>query len=331
MTLPVVIIGAGPVGLAAAAHLLSRKMEPLVLEAGTKVAHNIRQWRHVGMFTPWRFCVDREAAKLLAVQGWQHPPPDDVPTGADLVADYLEPLAAALAPYVQLNARVTAVTRKYADKVRTAGREELPFVLRVAGPGGMRRIEARAVIDASGTWTSPNPAGADGLPAIGEEEISDRIATGIPDVLSTDRARYTGKIVAVVGSGHSAINALIELAALRETTPGTQILWLMRKERMETAFGGEAADALPERGALGIQARRLVENGIIEAVTPFRIAEIARDKQRLRITGDHGGEPRSFVVEHDITAEIAPGDGVRCCRVTESDATLADDECTASF
>ena len=108
---------------------------------------------------------------------------------------------------------------------------------------------------------SPNPAGADGLPAIGEEEIADRIATGIPDVLGADRARYAGKTVAVIGSGHSAINALIELGALRETAPGTQILWLMRKERIETVFGGEAADALPERGALGIQARRLVETG----------------------------------------------------------------------
>jgi flavin-dependent dehydrogenase len=70
MTLPVVIIGAGPVGLAAAAHLLSRKVAPLVLEAGPAVAYNIRQWGHVGMFTPWRYCVDREAAKLLAAQGW---------------------------------------------------------------------------------------------------------------------------------------------------------------------------------------------------------------------------------------------------------------------
>jgi hypothetical protein len=149
------------------------------------------------MFTPWRYCVDRAAAKLLAAKGWQHPPPDDVPTGAALVTRYLEPLTAALAPY---NARVTAVTRKNADKVRTAGRKDLPFVLRVAGPGDMRRMEARAVIDASGTWGSPNPAGADGLPAIGEEECAEHIASGIPEVLGADRARYAGKTVAVIGS-----------------------------------------------------------------------------------------------------------------------------------
>ena len=300
--LPVVVIGAGPVGLAAAAHLLGRNITPLVLEAGPAVGHNIRQWGHVGMFTPWRFCIDRAAAALLEANGWQPPPSDDAPTGADLVARYLEPLAAALAPYVRVNTRVTALTRKDADKVRTAGREDLPFVVRVMGPNGERRIEATAVIDASGTWGSPNPLGADGLPAIGEEQNRTHIVTGIPDVLGSDRARYAGKTVAVVGSGHSALNALIELAALRQLAPQTAILWLLRKERIETAFGGEQLDALPQRGVLGAEARRLVESRSVEAVTPFRIGEVAGAGQRLCIKGDHAGEPRSFVVDEIITA-----------------------------
>ena len=107
-----------------------------------------------------------------------------MPTGGELVTRYLEPLAAALGPYVRFNARVTAVTRQHADKVRTAGRDALPFVLRVAArDGSMRNIFARAVIDASGTWSTPNPAGADGLPAFGEVEAAERIVAGIPDLL----------------------------------------------------------------------------------------------------------------------------------------------------
>ena len=39
--LPVVVIGAGPIGLAAAAHLLDRGLEPLVLEAGPQVGTSI--------------------------------------------------------------------------------------------------------------------------------------------------------------------------------------------------------------------------------------------------------------------------------------------------
>jgi thioredoxin reductase len=299
--LPVVIIGAGPVGLAAAAQLLAREAKPLVLEAGPEVGYNIRQWGHVGMFTPWRFCVDHAAEALLAAHGWTHPPRDAVPTGADLVTQYLNPLAAALEPYIEFNACVVAVARKGSDKVRSAGRGELPFVLRVQGPRGeMRRIEARAVIDASGTWGSPNPMGADGLPAIGEENAAAHIATGIPDVLGSDRARYAGKATAVIGSGHSALNALIELSALRREIPGTEIFWLLRKERVEAAFGGETADALPERGALGSQARALVESGTVKVLTPFRVAELVRVAGKLRIEGEHAGASAAITVDEII-------------------------------
>jgi cation diffusion facilitator CzcD-associated flavoprotein CzcO len=298
--LPIAIIGGGPVGLAAASHLLARKERPLVFESGPAVACNVRQWGHVRMFTPWRYCTDRTAVDLLEQSGWKHPRAEEVPTGAQLVHDYLEPLAERLSPYIALNSRVTAVTRRNMDKMRSAGREGSPFVLWVQGADCKTRIvQAKAVIDASGTWSSPNPAGADGLPAIGETEASDRIISGIPDVLGRDRARYAGKTVAVIGSGHSALNALIELATLR----GTEILWIMRKDRVEAAFGGEGADALPERGALGTQARMLVESGAVDVVTPFLISAIDRTETgRLLVEGYHAGRSRSLVVDELIVA-----------------------------
>ena len=88
--------------------------------------------------------------------------------------------------------------------------------------GGEEQLLARAVIDASGTWRTPNPLGADGLPALGEAAAADQIFYGIPDVLGRDRARYAGKRVVVVGSGHSAFNALLELATLADQAPGTE-------------------------------------------------------------------------------------------------------------
>jgi thioredoxin reductase len=303
-SLPVAIIGAGPVGLAAATHLLARGLSPLVLEAGPESGHAIRQWGHVRMFTPWRYCVDRQAAALLGARGWIHPPEDAIPTGNELISRYLQPLAESLSPHIRFNARVTAVTRLGCDKVRTAGRDGLPFVLRVAKPNGEETvIQASAVIDASGTWSTPNPAGADGLPALGEIAATDRIATGIPDVLGSDRAHYAGRTTAVVGSGHSALNVLIDLAALREDVPGTRILWLLRKERVEAAFGGEEADALAARGALGIQGRMLVESGAVDVVAPFRIAAIARvENDGLRIEGDHAGKATSLLANRMVVA-----------------------------
>ena len=48
----VAIIGAGPVGLAAAAHILERGMKPVVLESGPESAYSVRQWQHVQLFSP---------------------------------------------------------------------------------------------------------------------------------------------------------------------------------------------------------------------------------------------------------------------------------------
>ena len=95
-SLPVVIIGAGPVGLAAAAHVVSRRLTPLVLEAGAAVGDGVRRWGHVRMFSPWKFNVDPSAAADLLTprDGWTMPAGDEYPTGHELVDAYLEPLAA---------------------------------------------------------------------------------------------------------------------------------------------------------------------------------------------------------------------------------------------
>jgi thioredoxin reductase len=301
--LPIAIIGAGPVGLAAAAHLLARGEMPLVLEAGDSVGSSVLEWAHVPMFSPWQYNVDMAAAALLTASGWQRPPDDAIPTGGELVSRYLEPLAALpdMRPHIRLGARVVAVTRKGLDKVKTTGRAERPFAVRIRMADGSREtIHAKAVIDASGTWTSPNPAGSDGLPAVGEPEASGDICYGIPDILGRHRHLYADRTVMVVGGGHSALNALIELGQLREAAPRTSVVSVMRKQSLEAAFGGEAADALPARGALGIQARQLVEAGAVRAVSPFHVSEIARrGDDRLAVKGEDGAE---LVVHRMIVA-----------------------------
>src|SRR5712671_5782701 len=187
----VAILGAGPVGLAAAAHVLERGMEPIVLEAGPQAGHAVRQWSHVRMFSPWEYNIDKAAERLLATTGWNSPAASDYPTGGELVAQYLEPLATRtlLKDKIKTSSRVTAVGRSGFDKMKNNGRAFEPFTIRYQNGKGPEQLKADAVIDATGTWFSPNPAGADGLPAIGERELQDRLFYGMPDVLGRERAR----------------------------------------------------------------------------------------------------------------------------------------------
>jgi hypothetical protein len=264
------------VGLAAAAHLVSRGEHPLILEAGPSAAASVLRFGHVRLFSPWRHNVDTVAGAMLEASGWSRPLGDEHPTGRELVERYLAPLAAlpAIQPHIRLGTRVLGVSRLGLDRTKTHARELSPFVLRVLANGVEEDLLARAVIDASGTCESPNPVGASGIPALGEGATRDRIFYGIPDVLGRDRARYAGRRVLVVGSGHSAFGTLLELATLQREAPGTEIAWVLRRPSLDAVFGGGEADELAERGRLGSRMRDLVARGTLRVYTGFGITRI---------------------------------------------------------
>ncbi len=303
--LPVAVIGAGPVGLAAAAHLVARGLTPLVLEAGAGVGASLRQWGHVRVFSPWQYNIDPVAGELLAEAGWDAPEPTDLPTGDEMVSRYLEPLAAlpAIASQLQLHARVTGITRAGIDKMTDRGRADAPFELRwVDAEGNERATLARAVIDASGTWGQPNPMGVDGLPVIGERTLADRIAYGIPDVLGGAREHYAGKTTLVVGSGHSAINAALALLELQQEAPETRVLWALRRNRIERLLGGGLNDQLPERGALGLAARQAIDSGRLQILAPFAARRLSADGDGIAIEASLGGATINLAADRIVVA-----------------------------
>lgn len=274
--LAVAIIGGGPVGLAAAAHLSERNIPFLLFEAGSEVGASISEWAHVQFFSPWRYSIDPAAERLLLASGWNPPDPSIHPTGGEIVAGYLQPLAnlPAIRAGIRLQHRVVGVGRLGVDKLQNSDRDERPFVVTVDGPNGRTRHFARAVIDATGTWQVPNPLGADGFAALGEEQLQNRIYYGIPDVLGAVRDRYANRRVAVVGSGHSAQNAVRDLSMLKVSEPATTVTWVLRRPAPGQMFGGGSADQLPERGKLGSDSRLLVDSGHVELVTGFRMDAI---------------------------------------------------------
>ncbi len=303
--LPVAIIGAGPVGLAAAAHALEEGLKPVIFESGSGVGDNISSWGHIRLFSPWRYNIDKSAERLLVKSGWQTPDLDSLPTGHEIVEQYLKPLSQLpeMNAHLNLGAEVLSVTRKGRDKVISEGRDERPFVLRVRfADDRFADIEASAVIDASGTWKNPNPLGAGGVPAIGELENKERIVYGIPDILGQDRIKYIGKRTLVVGAGHSAANALLDLAALAEQEKNTEIIWAIRGSNLSRVFGGGENDQLPARGELGDRLKALTECGTLKLYTNFSIAKFQADENgSLEIIGlGSGGQQTITGVEQVI-------------------------------
>jgi len=288
--LPVAVLGAGPVGLAATAHLVMRGFTPLILECAPQVAGNLESYRHVRLFSPWRYNVDKAARQLLMEAGWEAPEPDALPSAGELIDNYLLPLAGlpAIGAGLRLSHRVVAITRAGFDKVKTRGRDGASFVIRSATPEGEREYLASAVIDATGTWSQPNPLGANGLPAQGEAALRERIAYGMPDILGSQRQRYAGRRVLVVGAGHSAAGSLLALASLAEQAPGTQLVWAIRGQESTRLFGGGEADGLAARGLLGMRLKALKQSGRLELHEQFRIASLAASDMGITLHGDGG-------------------------------------------
>ncbi|MET8654902.1 NAD(P)-binding domain-containing protein [Nocardia aurea] len=289
--LPVVVVGAGPIGLAAAAQLRARDLPVLVFERGDTAGAAVSQWNHVRVFSRWGELVDPAARRLLDTTGWSAPNVNAYPTGQDWARDYLIPLADALGDTVHLNTEVVGVARRGRDRVVDAGRDTEPLSVHIRRADGTEdRVLARAVIDASGTWTTPNPLGGEGLPALGEAAATGVIDYRVPDLDDEQvRARYAGRHIVIAGSGHSALTAIIALAGLAEKEPGTLISWVLRRGDTANTFGGGDSDQLPARGALGQRAKAAVEAGHLRVVTGFRTAAIEPDASgRHTLISDNG-------------------------------------------
>lgn len=302
--LPIAVVGAGPVGLAAAARLVERGLRPVVFEQGARVGAALLEWGHVRVFSPWDYNVDEAARALLADEGVAAPAGGYLPTGQEIVNQYLEPLSKvpSIAAGLRLGAEVTGITRLGHDLMSNDGRADAPFVIRYRDRAGEHRLVARAVIDASGTWRKPNPMGVDGLPVPGEAEASDRIAYGIPDVAGAKREFYAGKRVLVVGSGHSAINIALALLELQAEAPRTEVLWALRRNRIEKLLGGGLNDQLPERGALGLAAKEAIDAGRLRMLAPFAAERVVESGGRLLVTATLGNVSVKEEVDRIVVA-----------------------------
>ncbi|WP_410503185.1 NAD(P)-binding domain-containing protein [Exiguobacterium acetylicum] len=327
LTYPVVIIGAGPIGLAAAAQLVVEGQSFLLFEKGPSIAHHVKQWEHVRMFSTWQYNISDAARHLLEMTDWIAPANDAVPTGTELIKQYLAPLAALpeIAPSLHFQHEILSISRAGLDKMTNASREVTPFELVIETLNGRKHILARAVIDASGVLGRPNPAVSSGHRVEIEQTLPIRYS--IVNA-KRDTVVFANQSVAVIGSGHSALNSLLELVSIKAQHPETEIHWILRKSDPVQAYGGEDKDALEGRGVLGSRIRQLVEREQINLHTGFKTQSIESEGTSFTITSQDGrslfsidhlivnaGSRPDFSFLGEVRLDIDP--------VTESNRTLA--------
>lgn len=332
----VVVVGAGPVGIAAALGAEARGHEVTLLEAAPVVGASLRRWGATRFFTPLRMNLPEALlARLPSLVRGDPPSPEALLTGPEMAERVLAPLAATLGARLRLGQRVVAVGRARLERDELAGhplRAERPFRLLVeSGVGQDSRSEARGlggaapaveesvleadvVLDATGTHGRPSALGAGGLPCPGERELGARVMRHL-GTLAENTVRLAGRRVLLVGNGHSAAHAAATLDAIAREAPGTQITWVVKVANARPV-GEVASDPLPERHAVAARANELATKPpahlrVERRAQVERVVVAADESLEVELTGgrrvvvDEIVSLTGYRPDHSLSSELA--------------------------
>ena len=285
----IAILGTGPVGIEAALAAAEYGYPFTVYEAAAHAAGHVREWGHIKLFTPWDLNVSVRMRRSLEHAGVSVPAGIECPTGAELVAEVLDPVSAlpGVTENIRYGVRVVRMGRagllKH-EEIGTGARGRHAFRLLLRDGSGVEWTEeSDVVVDCTGN-TEPNALGDGGIPAPGEEAAAGSISHEVPDVWSAP-SPWAGRTVLVVGGGHSATTAVVELVRLAETHPGTRVIWALRGD----VHQADPDDPLEERAALLDAGAALAANApaslevrtgvVVDAVLPAVTSQAAAPGQ----------------------------------------------------
>lgn len=304
----IAVLGAGPIGLEAAAYALSADLDVSVYEAAG-VASSFERWSFVKLFSPFGWNSTPLGRSLIRRESPKHefPADGDLTTGRELRDCYLMPLACAgeLPGVIHTETRVLAVGRGGWRKSEPLTAKLPPFRLLIRDGKGERFETADAILDCTGTQARPNWLGDGGLPAAGEIPARPQIHAGVDDILGTRQAVYANRSVMVVGSGTSAATAVADLVTLAEAHQSTWVIWLTHGTK-SAPLARRANDPLKERDRLAARVNHLAArcDGNLEYHAQARIDEVAShgSDKGFRVAARVGGEAMEWQVERLIAA-----------------------------
>ena len=306
----IAVLGAGPVGLEAAAQAGHLGYPVTVYERGD-VGEFVGQWGHVRLVTPFGMNTSPLGLDLIRKEHPQHhlPGPNDLVTGHEYRDAYLVPLAltAKLADAVKTRTHVVTVGRAgvlKTDPPSDPKRASAPFRLLLRDDKGAERFEeADVVLDCTGTYGRHGWLGDGGIPAAGEVAAEKQAAYGLEDVLGRRKAQYAGKSVILVGGGYSAATTVCALAQLAEENSATWVIWLTRGPR-STPLTRNPSDPLRERDRLAARANNLATrgDGNVEHHPQVLLDEVTSHgpDRGFRVAGRANGKPVTWEVDRVI-------------------------------
>lgn len=309
----IAILGAGPIGLEAALTAAEKGYPFNLYEAAPQIAGHVSGWGHVRLFTPWELNVSPRMRRALAEADRPVPEQNECPTGAELIEKALQPASqlAEIASRLRLGSEIRAIGRQGLlkhEEIGTSDRGRRPFRLLVADSEGRERFDsADVVLDCTGT-SVPNTLGDGGIPALGESELNGAIWQEVPDI-ERNAADWQGRSILLVGSGHSAQTAVCALLRLAETSPGTRVLWALRRQEPHWQLIDD--DPLPERHRLTATAAGLAADPppALSLLTGVTTEAITASEGRFEVLlRRHDGSAESIEVDRILSLTGKVGD-----------------------
>jgi len=302
----IAILGAGPIGLETGLYARFLGYQIVILEQG-RIAHNVADWGHVKMFSPFRFNHSTLGLAAIGAQNldYRPPQPETIHSGKEWIDRYLHPLSQTdlLADSIREGCLVVGVSRSGPLKHESIGeplRAKTPFRILIRASDGSETTEAAdIVIDTTGTYGNHNWMGQGGLPAVGESRLQSMIEYGIPDISGAERNKYANQHTLLIGSGYSAASSAVALGHLNQTAGETRVTWVTRSNQSELHTAGPipriSQDPLNLRDELAVHANQMLKTSDCVQHWPETSVDCVAQQQeangfRVRFLGQHQGD-----------------------------------------